>query len=336
MGDILFTGPRNIFTNYSQVENHFTNGLFSILELSQCEDPSFAPRFFADLLKVGFPQGIESFKVLREMNPKSQGKRRDNPAIMVDAQVTGGDVSLFFETKIKSYTLDRDQIERHIAAVRQCQSKVKKLVVLTPDDECSDFLKELIGPIELGPQFIIHLRWSDVRKYLDCKRKSATWKDRMLGRLIVEFVDVINETIEEQDYIGIIQKVAFNSKTGLLCGKDCLDQLRNYDEGWGLPKKRHELDGEHRKLLIYSSVPRAVFCEAEVGGCKEDRQEASFPWRYQIKPGSVVEFVPPIPLARIEELPNFKNFGKRRIAYSNLLRREYQKLTEGVTKRPVP
>lgn len=332
MGDILFEGPRNIFTNYSQVENHFTNSLFSILELSQYEDPKFPRRFFADLLKADFPQGIESFKVLREMNAKSPGKRKDNPAITVDGEVTGRDVSLFFETKIKSYTLDKDQIRQHLKwAVYPCKSNVKKLVVLTPDDGCSDFLKEQLA---VDPEFIIQLRWMDVRDYL--VRESAKWKGRVLGRLIEEYVAVINETIEKQDYIGIIQKVAFNTKTELSCPKDCIEQLMKPDEGWGLPKKRNELDGECRKLLIYSSVPKAVLYEAIVAGCKEDRQDASFPWRYQVKRGSVAEFVPPIPLAKIEELPRFKNFGKRRNAYSNLLRSEYRQLTAGVTKRRMP
>ena len=327
-----FEGSRNIFTNYGQVENNFTNGLFSILELSQCQEREFPRRFFADLLKIDFLQGIESFKVLGGMNTTSQDKRTDNPVITVDGKVTGRDVSLFFETKIKSYTLDDDQNRRHLKrAVYPCHSKLKKLVVLTPDDGCSDFLKQRIA---VDPTFIIHLRWMDVRDYLR-SAKSSRWENIVLGKLVEEFVDVINETIEEQDYMGIIQKVAFNENVGLLCPKDCIEQLMKYDEGWGLPKKRNELDGKGRKLLIYSSVPKTVFCEAEVAGCEEDRREASFPWRYQVKPGSVVEFVPPIPLAKIEELPNFKNFGKRRIAYSNLLRGEYKQLTSGVTRRPV-
>ena len=50
MADILIHGSRNIFANYSQVENQFTNGLFSILELSTYQDRQFPRQFFAELL----------------------------------------------------------------------------------------------------------------------------------------------------------------------------------------------------------------------------------------------------------------------------------------------
>ena len=231
------------------------------------------------------------------MSPKGQGKRTDGPGITVDAKLTGGGVSLFFETKIRSYTVDEEQIKRHLKlAVYPCDSKVKKLVVLTPDDTGGDFIQRIIN---VNPQFIIHLRWTQVRDSF--VKQSARWKDSVLGKLIEEYTDVITETIENQDYIGIIQKVAFNEKTGLKCPEDCREQLM-HSAGWGLPKKRKELNGEGRgrKLLIYSSTPKAVLYEAEVVGCNEDKQnEPNFPWRYQIRFGSVVEFDPPIPLTEM-------------------------------------
>lgn len=322
MGDIVFEGTRNIFANYGQAENNFTNGLFSLLELSQCEDSSLPRRFFTDLLNVDFPQGIPSFKVLGQMEPRCT----------VDAQVIGENVSLFFETKIQSYTLESRQIEQHLKAVRQCRSKVKKLVVLTPDDGCSDFIKERTA---LSPQFIIHLSWAAVRDYLI--RESARWKGRVLEGLIKEYVAVINGTIEEQDFIGIIQKVAFNKKTGLSCREHCLTLLMDRDAEWGLPKQRNELDGEHRKLLLYSAEGfeeglKGVFCEAEVAGCEWDDSETDYPWRYRIKPESVNKFTPPIPVTRIEKLPRFEKFRARgvRTPYWNLLRSEYQYLTASV------
>jgi hypothetical protein len=321
MADILFRGSRNIFANYSQGENQFTNGLFAILELSTYQDRQFPRQFIWDLLEVDFRQGIESFKVLREMSPKGRGRNTDGSGITVDAKIAGEGVSLFFETKIKSYTLEEVQIERHIkTAVCPCDSKVKKLVLLTPDDTGGDFIQRIIRK---DRQFIIHLRWTQVRDYL--AKQSARWKDSVLGKLVEEYLDVINWTIVNQDYIGIIQKVAFNKKTGLECPDDCREGLM-HPEGWGLSKKRKELDGSKgRKLLIYSSDPKAILYEAEVVGCKEDEQtEPDFPWRYQIRVGSVVEFDPPIPLTKIEELQRFKGFGKRQAPYSNLLRSERQ------------
>ena len=39
----------NIFTDYKQKENHFTNGLVSILKLAELEDLNFNSKFFNSL-----------------------------------------------------------------------------------------------------------------------------------------------------------------------------------------------------------------------------------------------------------------------------------------------
>jgi hypothetical protein len=338
MSDIRFQeGSRNCFRNYGQAENNFTNGLFSMLELSTCRDVRFSSKFFADLLKVDFPQGIESFKVLRGYEESKTDAAHRKP-VTVDAIVSGGDVTLFFETKIRSYVLRTEQIKEHLErAIRPGPEKIKKLVLLTPDDPSSDFLK---ARISIDPAVIIHLRWKDVRDYLYHNVRQL--QDSVLDKLVAEYIDVINTTIEEQDYIGIIQKIAFTKKTGMSCPKDCVRELLK-PQGWGLPKKRNELDGKGRMLLIYSRnadfqgrKSPAILYEAEVLGCKEDATyEPDFPCRYEINAGSVVEFDPPISLEKVTQLGRFSNFGVRQNAYSNLLRIEYEKLTGGVNKRLV-
>jgi len=336
MSDIRFQeGSRNCFRNYGQTENNFTNGLFSVLEFLTCRDGNFLIKFFADLLNVDFPETNATFKVL----PGSEKSKTDHgQPVTVDAIVSSGDVALFFETKIKPYSLRPQQIKGHLKrAIGPAREKTKKLVLLTPDDPTSDFLK---ATISIDPSVIIHLRWKDVRDFLNGHVRQL--HDSVLNKLVAEYVDVIKTTIEQQDYIGIIQKVAFTKKTGLSCPKDCVRELLK-PHGWGLPKKRNELDGMGRKLLIYSRKAEAqgrkspaILYEAEVLGCKEDANyEPDFPYRYAINADSVVEFDPPISLKKVAELGRFRNFGVRQNAYSNLLRTEYEKLTAGVKKRSV-
>ncbi len=43
----------NIFSSYSQKENHFTNGLISILSLGNIQDPNFVNEFLNRLFRLG-------------------------------------------------------------------------------------------------------------------------------------------------------------------------------------------------------------------------------------------------------------------------------------------
>src|SRR5437879_5095740 len=94
----------NIFSNYAQAENQFTNGLFSLLELSTFENPGLVSSFICEQLSVANAGQISIFRVLL-------GGPEDGTA---DAELRGGNCCLRFETKIVPEALDKGQIQRHL------------------------------------------------------------------------------------------------------------------------------------------------------------------------------------------------------------------------------
>ena len=61
----------NIFSSYSQKENHFTNGLISILSLGNIQDPNFVNEFLNRLLRIDTPDEYKYFQVLEGYETKS-------------------------------------------------------------------------------------------------------------------------------------------------------------------------------------------------------------------------------------------------------------------------
>ena len=92
----------NIFTKYEQPENHFTNGLISLLRLSTFEGPQFIKTFLSDLLSLTPVERIDCVRVLEGIGGHA------------DAELRGKDCCIQFETKIESGTLDHAQVRRHL------------------------------------------------------------------------------------------------------------------------------------------------------------------------------------------------------------------------------
>ena len=78
----------NIFKSYSQKENHFTNGLISILRLGNIQDSNFVNEFLIHLIGIDTPDDYKDFQVL-EYETKSTA----------DAIIIETFSSIQFETK---------------------------------------------------------------------------------------------------------------------------------------------------------------------------------------------------------------------------------------------
>src|SRR5438128_2673723 len=134
----------NIFKNYDQEENRFTNGFISILQLSVCEQSRFLPSFLKGQLSLAPECEIRKFQVL----PGKDGT--------IDAQLCGEECRLQVETKIESGTLSDQQVKAHLKRLQEHPEKLKRLVLLTPDDGRSSYIQQFLA---IDPKQLLHLEW---------------------------------------------------------------------------------------------------------------------------------------------------------------------------------
>ena len=337
-----FLARVNVFEGYKQRENQFTNGLLALLELSTAQDMQFPQRFIETLLpQIQIKGPIKSFKVLKDYD-KAKNKRRQDVET-VDAEIIAQDVFLAFETKINSYCPELPkQIEHHLVSVRSRTERTKKLVLLTPDDRDSRFVKDLLA---IEPEMLLPLQWKEVFKHFQGEREHL--KAGVFGELIGQYLDFIKQRIFEQDCVGYIMKMRFDTRdTGTGLTEDrYIEHITAKDASWGLAKEHKELKTPRRRLLLFDPKKQAITVEMEIERTekrpdteKPPDTEKGYPFRNVIKAGSQMRFDPPILVRSIEEcggkLRNFKKRGAR-TAYWRLLARQYDQLTQDVKKVPL-
>ncbi|MGA9883360.1 MAG: EVE domain-containing protein [Candidatus Acidiferrales bacterium] len=309
-----------IFTHYQSEENSFTNGLVALLELSSRIGGSLPAMSLLHLIDIE-PQGeIGSFRVLSGFDGHA------------DAELCGPRSCIRFETKIGSGALDEDQIKRHLRWLERVPQAQKVLVLLTPDDGSSRYIKEFLSSKRIKSfcsknkdYAVRHLEWKAVHDHL--KRAVERGKATTFSLLVTQFLDQIRDRIFEQDFAGVITKIAFES--GNVDPDRYLDDLRKRRRGdeWNLPNPIRQLDGTHRKLLFYHK-DRGITAEVEVKEMRIDRRNASFPAFYVFADKPSI-FEKPISLSHIRSIHGFKNFGvhrKDRSPYRNITREQYAQL----------
>lgn len=260
----------NIFRHYVQVENQFTNGFISILGLSWLAH-SQLPGSFLDMLGIKSASGARTIRVLRGIDGTA------------DAELSGDDFCILFETKIKRGSLDGEQIRRHLERL-ECRSEAqRRLVLLTPDDTSSSYIKRSredgMRPFPLlGNDCIRHIGWKDVYELVANSIERETTD--LLSELFRQFLSWIYERIIEKDIYGIVQKVSFSPATGLNADT-YLDELRSeagVGRQWNTPREYKSLDGKGRKLLLYDRNRHGITAEVEIQGVQRTDQESGFPW----------------------------------------------------------
>lgn len=302
----------NIFTMYKQEENHFTNGLISILRMSTFDNPRFLTLFLRDELGLDLSGRVNTFDVL----PGTQGTT-------ADGELCGKDFCIQFETKIESERLRRDQIRAHLKHLQLRRERLKRLVLLTPDDSNSRYIKELLS---LDEARILHLEWNRVYEFL---KNSVRNKPRsVFSELVSQFLEHIQEKVFEQNFAGIILKIHFGKDSGV----DPDTYLNNLEEerSWNTPGKYKRLDGTGRKLMLYDSERGAITAEVKIKKVKRIKWERIYPWANIFAPGTLHVFPKPIRLIQIRSIAGFEGFGKHRqdrSAYRNITREEYRELT---------
>lgn len=304
----------NVFNSYAQEENNFTNGLFSLLRLSAYERPQFIASFLKDLLGIT-PQGsIDAefrVRVLRRIE-------------LADAELRCGNCCLRFETKIVSGAVRHDQVRRRLRQLKQCSGRLKRVILLTPDDTTSQYVRQIYKKYKPN---VLHLGWKDVYDYL--KKSVKGGKKTVFSELVGSFLERIEEQVFRYDYAGIIQKVNF--KVSGVDSKTYRSGMRNGKwTYWNTPRPYEKLNGKGRKLLLYDGERKEITVEVEIKKVKHIRWERAYPSQnvFATKPKV---FRRPIPLKHIWSIPGFENFGKYRkdrCAYRNITREHYRQLME--------
>lgn len=302
----------NIFSSYSQKENHFTNGLISILRLGNIQDSNFANDFLNHLIGIDTPDDYKYFQVLEGYENKST----------VDAILIGKFSSIQFETKIVSATLTDDQINRHLKAFANDNNERKVLVLLTPDDSKSNYVRKFI---QINDKIIQHLEWKNVYDYL---KRYISDKGGVFKSIIEQYLDLIRDSIFEQDIVGIISKVAFGDKSEVYHEKYIEEMRSGAWSQWNTPREYKNLDGTGRKLLLYDKYLKAITVEVEIEKVKQTNEERDYPWSNYFAPGTLVIMEKPIKIDYIQRLAGFEKFAKERAPYRNLTHEQYKQLIE--------
>ena len=299
----------NIFANYGQEENHFTNGLFSLLALSTLDGPEFLNSFLKDVLSFISPLGINTLKVLRGMDGST-----------ADAEMSGPECCIHFETKIESGTLRADQVQWHLEHLKK-RTGLKRLILLTPDDSASQYVEKFVS---LDPERIQHLEWKTVYDFLD--RLLASHNGGVFGRLVQQFLERIRHRVFEQDIAGVIFKISF-AKAADVGKATYIEEMKSGDWAvWNTPRQCKLLDGKGRKLILYDHTRKALTVEVEIKSVKRTDDEEGFPWTNEFVPGTLRVFDPPIPVTEVLVLDAFKGFGKERSPYRKLTQEQYRQL----------
>jgi hypothetical protein len=299
----------NIFTDYKQKENHFTNGLVSILKLAELEDLNFNAQFFKELLNINNFESINSFQVLKGYTKKSTA----------DAILTGNDIKILFETKIISGTLREEQISKHLDDLNKNSQAFQYLVMLTPDDTNSNYIKDFL---EMDTRHIKHLEWKKVFNFLS----NYQTKNNVLKKIIEQYLETIKSMIFEQDIVGIIAKVAFGEKSGVYANKYLEEMKKGDSSQWNTPQQYKNLDGTGRKLLLYDKNLKAITVEVEISKSEKTNEELDYPWSNYFAQNTLVIMEPPIKIDDIQQLVGFEKFTKGQSPYRNLTHEQYKQL----------
>jgi hypothetical protein len=298
----------SIFSSYKQ-ENQFTNGLLSLVELSKKVTSKFAATFLKELLPQG-PQGqIETFHVLKEIEGAA------------DAELCSKGFCIRIETKIWSCRLRDEQVHRRLCELERSKKKLKRLVLLTPDDSNSAYIKRFRS---LDPTRILHLEWRRVYEFM-LKHKDDLGP--VFAELVDQFLDLIHDTVFEQDIVGVILFIRFGKKSGI-DPNTYLKEIENEPwDSWSTPPKEYKgLDGTGRKLLLYDKTRQAITVVGEILKRRRTNYYADYPWTHFFAPGTLRILDPAIPVREIHRLEGFKYLGKCQNACWNVTQEEYRRL----------
>ena len=313
--DLIASDVINIFSSYSQEENRFTNGLVSILDLSRYSRQSLFEVFLRELLNFDLQAEIRKCRVLTGIDDST-----------ADAELCGTDIRIRIETKTKSGTLREDQISSHLDRLKRCREERKVLVILTPDDGSSGYIRKFLANRDItsfrsSKHHVLHLEWRRVYEFFEQITKG---RPSVFRELVSQYLTQIRGRIFDQDFAGIIQKISFGDMSEVY-PDTYLDEVKKWSD-WNTPREYKKLDGTGRRLLLYDKTRSAITVEAEIGKVEKFKNRGEFPVKNTFVPGSLKIDKQLVPLARIQKILGFENFKSGRAAAWNVTQEQYRQL----------
>jgi len=303
----------NIFRRYEQEENRFTNGLFSILQMSTLDNPRFLASFLRDELGLALDGKVRTFHVLKGIHGTADG------------ELCGENFRIQFETKIASGNLRSDQIRAHLKRLQKNHhERLKRLVLLTPDDSNSRYIKEFL---KLDSTRLLHLGWKQV--YDSLLKSGRSPPSTAYTELVRQFLEQIKDMVFDQDLAGLILKIHFGADSGVYDDKYLMEMKAGQWKRWHTPRECKSLDGTGRKLMLYDRTRKGITVEVEIAKVKRSKRDRLFPWANIFAPSTLRCFEKPIGLSRIRNIKGFDDFGKHRKdrnAYRNITHEQYRQL----------
>ena len=303
----------NIFRSYKQEEDHFTNSLISVLSFSRFDGPEVVDSFLHKLMGLKPKGDIDKFRVLQGIEGTADG------------ELSGADCCIRIESKIVSGTLRMEQILDHLKYLHDRPEGLKKLVLLTPDDSLSAYVREFLA---LAPDSVMQVSWKSVLDFLNDVIQGKP--PNMFSELTHQFVDRIRDNVLNQDMAGIILKLDFGDKSAIYSDKYLDEMMKGEMTKWNTPREYKKLDGTGRKMLLYDRTRQAITLEVEIQKVSRTNSEPDYPWTNEFAPGTIRVFEPPISLSQLRLINGFENFGvykKDRSPYRNLTHSQYRELT---------
>jgi len=197
---------------------------------------------------------------------------------------------------------------------------MKRLVLLTPDDSKSNYIREIRSKYK---PMVLPLEWRRVYNFLESVPKRH---GPVFGQLVSQFLSEIHDCIFDQDFVGIIQKMTFGDWSGVDHNTYLEEMKKGEWKWWNTPRKYKKLNGTGRKLLLYDKTREAITVEVEIAKVEETKQEKDFPWRNTFVRDTLQFDEKLIPLKRIVKVPGFENFVSARAPYRNVTHEQYRLL----------
>lgn len=312
--DLIASDVINIFSSYLQEEDRFTNGLISLLDLSRHSGQPLFEVFFRELPNLDRQTEIRKCRVLTGIDGTA------------DAELCGTDIRIRIETKTKSGTLREDQIRSHLQRLTICREATKVLVILTPDDGSSGYIKKFLANRDISSfrsrkNHVLHLEWRRVYEFFEQTTKG---RPSVFRELVSQYLTQIHGRIFDQDFAGIIQKISFGDMSELK-PDTYLDEVKKWSY-WDTPREYKKLDAKGRRLLLYDKTRSAITVEAEIGKVERLKNGGEFPVKNTFVPGTLKIDKQLVPLARIQKIPGFENFKSGRAAAWNVTQEQYRQL----------
>ena len=119
----------------------------------------------------------------------------------------------------------------------------------------------------------MHLEWRRVHDYL--KDSATNPETTMFSRLVSQFLEQIHDRIFEQDFAGIVQKIAFGVHAGVY-PESYLDEVKRRDR-WNTPRRYEKLEQDREKAVALRQRTPGDYGRGRDRKSRRDEKGTGFP-----------------------------------------------------------